>query len=58
MMATAATSTGATTRIREIPAAMRAVISWCRWIHAMVNMADISTNRELMRSKKNSDWLP
>ena len=55
-MATAAASTGATTRIREIPAAMRAVISWCRWIQAMVNMADISTSRELMQSKKNSDW--
>ena len=54
-MATEAASTGATTRIREIPADMRAVISWCRWIHAMVNMADISTSRELKRSKKTSD---
>ena len=57
MMATEAASTGATTRIREIPAAMRAVISWCRWIQAMVNMADISTSKELMQSKKNSDCV-
>ena len=53
---TAAMSTGATTRIRGTPAAMSAVISWCRWIQAIVNMAAINTNSALKRSKNASDW--
>ena len=43
-------------RIREMPAAISAVISLCRWIQATVNMADISTSRLLVRSKKKIDW--
>ena len=47
-MTIAATMTGATMRIRGMPAAIKAVISLCRWIHVTVNMADISASRPLV----------
>ena len=45
-------ATGATTRTRDTPAAMRAVISLNRWIQAIVNMADMSTSKLLVLLKK------
>ena len=55
-MATATMMTGATMRIRGMPAAIKAVISLCRWIHVTVNIAAISANRPLVRSKNKSGW--
>ncbi len=46
----AASSTGRSTRSREMPAARRAVISWCRWIQVTVNITAMSVSTPLMRS--------